>query len=163
MTPNEQQQYCLTPKQYQELLDNLSGLLKDKFSLEQEIREKTSQTNAEKAELFLELLELYDGLESLITALKYNPDNPRLMKRLPKSLTSLQNKLLTILKRRNVTLIEHSDSFPDYSVCKVVDREPRDDLEEKTITKIVRQGFWFKEKILRYLEVITSQRSNQSD
>lgn len=160
MTSNEQKQYCLSPKQYQELLDNLSGLLKDKFSLEQEIREQTSQTNAEKAELFLELLELYDSLESLISALKGNPDNPRLMKRLPKSLTSLQNKLLTTLKRRNVTLIEHSDSFPDYAICKVVDREPRDDLEEKTITKIVRQGFWFKEKVLRYLEVITSQRSN---
>mgnify|MGYP006289583013 FL=1 len=138
-------------------------MLKDKFSLGQEIREQTSQMNAEQEKLFLELLELYDGLESLITALKENPDNPRLMKRLPKSLTSLQNKLLTTLKRRNVNLIEHSASFPDYEVCEVVDREPRDDLKENTITKVVRQGFWFKEKILRYLEVITSQRSNQSD
>jgi molecular chaperone GrpE len=160
MTSNNQQQYCLSPKQYQKLLDNLGGLLKNKFSLEQKIREQTSQTNAEKEELFLELLEVYDGLESLIAALEENPDNPRLIKRLPKSLTSLQNKLLTTLKRRDVTLIEHSSSFPDYEVCEVVDREERNDLENNTITKIVRKGFFLKEKVLRYLEIITSQNSN---
>lgn len=153
-----QQKYCVTPQQHEELVSQLKTLLKDKFSLEQKVREQTTQGNAEKEQLFLELLELFDGLESLITYLQENPEpNPRFLKRLPKSLGSLQKKLLTILKRRNVTMIEHSESIPDYKICQVVDRETRTDLEENTITKIVRQGFWSEEKVLRPLEVITTK------
>lgn len=159
-----QEQYCLTPKQREELLEELKALLKDKFSLEQKVREQISQSNAEKEQLFLELLELFDGLESLITYLQENPEpNPRFIKRLPKSLGSLQKKLLTILRRREVTVIEHSSPTPDYQTCQVRDREIRNDLEENTITKIVRQGFWSNGKILRPVEVITSNKSNNSD
>ncbi|PNW65186.1 UNVERIFIED_CONTAM: nucleotide exchange factor GrpE [Euhalothece sp. KZN 001] len=157
-----EQKYCLNPQEHEKLVQELKQLLKEKFSLEQKIREQITKENAEKEQLFLELLELFDGLESLITYLQNNPEpNPRFIQRLPKSLGSLQKKLLTILKRRDVTIIEHSQPLPDYQFCQVVDRETRNDLEENTITKIVRQGFWSDQKVLRPLEVITSKTEEE--
>ena len=158
-----EKKYCLNPQQHEQLVQELRQLLQEKFALEQKIREQTTQNNAEKEQLFLEILELFDGLESLITYLQENPEpNPRFIKRLPKSLGSLQKKLLTILKRRDVTMIEHSQSLPDYQFCQVVDRETRNDLEENTITKIVRQGFWSDQKVLRPLEVITAKTEEEN-
>ena len=40
----------------------------------------------------------------------------------------------------------------------MVDREEEEDLEEQTITKIVRQGFRVEEKILRSVEAIASKK-----
>jgi molecular chaperone GrpE len=163
MTENNQQQssnlqYCLTPEQRDELLQYLGNLLQEKVSLEQESREQANTYNSEKEQLFLEILELFDGLESLITYLNENPEpDHRFIKRLPKSLETLQKKLLTILKRREVTPIEHSSNTPDYQVCQVMDREVRNDLDNNTITKIIRQGFWSNNKVLRPQEVITSK------
>lgn len=163
MTDNSNQlssnlQYCLTSDQREELLLQLGNLLKENLALKQELQKQANTANSEKEQLFLEVLELFDGLESLITYLNENPDpDPRFIKRLPKSLGTLQKKLLTILKRREVTPIEHSSSVPDYKVCQVVDREQRDDLEDNTITKVVHQGFWSNGKVLRPLEVITSK------
>ena len=163
MTDNSNQlssnlQYCLKSDQREELLLQLGNLLKENLALKQELQKQANTANSEKEQLFLEVLELFDGLESLITYLNENPDpDPRFIKRLPKSLGTLQKKLLTILKRREVTPIEHSSSVPDYKVCQVVDREQRDDLEDNTITKVVHQGFWLNGKVLRPLEVITSQ------
>ncbi|QDZ40265.1 nucleotide exchange factor GrpE [Euhalothece natronophila Z-M001] len=156
--PSSNLEYCLTPEQREELLSQVGNLLKEKLELKQELQKQVNTANSEKEQLFLEVLELFDGLESLITYLNENPDpDPRFIKRLPKSLGTLQKKLLTILKRREVTPIDHSSSVPDYQVCQVVDREPRDDLEDNTITKVVRQGFWLNSKVLRPLEVITSK------
>jgi molecular chaperone GrpE len=163
MTDNSNQpyshlEYCLTPDQREELLLQLGNLLKEKLEIKQELEKQVNTANSEKEQLFLEVLQLFDGLEFLITYLNENPDpDPRFIKRLPKSLGTLQKKILTILKRREVTPIEHSSSLPDYQVCQVVDREPRNDLEDNTITKVVHQGFWLNGKVLRPLEVITSK------
>jgi molecular chaperone GrpE len=51
---------------------------------------------------------------------------------------------------------------PNFEFCRVVDREIRDDIEEQTITKIVRQGFQLDNQTLRPIEVITSKKSGAS-
>lgn len=40
----------------------------------------------------------------------------------------------------------------------MVGREKGEDLEEQTITKVVRQGFRVEDKVLRPIEVITSKK-----
>mgnify|MGYP003526458286 CR=1 FL=1 len=55
------------------------------------------------------------------------------------------------------TLLSVSNSR-EYRICQVVDREEREDLEEQTITKVVRQGFRVEDKVLRPIEVITSKK-----
>ena len=159
MTTNQLPTLKLNEEQRNQLQHKLKTLLKERMSLKQSLQQQGEKATAEKEELFLELLEVFDALESFLNYIEENPDpNPKFFKRLPKSLGTIQKKLLNILERRQVQPIEFKDTKPDYSFCQVVDREEREDLEEQTITKIVRQGFRVEEKILRSVEVITSKK-----
>jgi molecular chaperone GrpE len=150
----------LSDEQRTQLQQELGTLLKDKMSLKQALQQQGEKATAEKEELFLELLEVFDALEFFLNYIEENPDpNPKFFKRLPKSLGTIQKKLLNILERRQVEPIEFQDTKPDYSVCQVVEREEREDIEEQTITKVVRQGFRVEDKVLRPIEVITSQKT----
>ena len=161
MTANQLPTLKLNEEQRNQLQHELETLLKERMSLKQALQQQGEKAIAEKEELFLELLEVFDTLESFLNYIEENPDpNPKFYKRLPKSLGTVQKKLLNILERRQVQQIEFQDTKPDYSICQVVDREEREDLEEQTITKIVRQGFRVEEKILRSVEVITSKKPN---
>ena len=159
MTTNQLLTLKLTDEQRNQLQQELGNLLKERMSLKQALQQQGETTNSEKEELFLELLEVFDALEFFLNYIQENPDpNPKFFKRLPKSLGTIQKKLLNILERRKVQPIEFQATKPDYNVCQVVDREEREDLEEQTITKVVRQGFRVENKVLRPIEVITSKK-----
>jgi molecular chaperone GrpE len=159
MTTNQLPTLKLSNEQRNQLQQELGTLLKERMSLKQALQQHGEKAIAEKEELFLELLEVFDALEFFLNYIEENPDpNPKFFKRLPKSLGTIQKKLLNILERRQVEPIEFQDTKPDYSVCQVVDREEREDLEEQTITKVVRQGFRVEDKVLRSIEVITSKK-----
>ncbi|MEB3150269.1 MAG: nucleotide exchange factor GrpE [Sphaerospermopsis sp.] len=53
--------------------------------------------------------------------------------------------------------MELESQEPDFNLCRVVDREERTDVPDQTITKIVRRGFRWGEKIIRPTEVITAK------
>ena len=155
--------FQITKAQKDKLQQDLGGLLKEKMSLKQSLKQQIEQTESSKEELFLELLEIFDSLEFFLNYLAENPEpNPKFYQRLPKSLGTIKNKLLRILEKRQVKAIALPDSQPDYSICQVVDREPREDLEENTIVKVVRQGFKIESKLLRPMEVITAKRNIQT-
>ena len=150
----------LSDKQRNQLQQELGTLLKEKMSLKQSLQQQGEQATSEQEQLFLELLEVFDALEFFLNYIEENPDpNPKFFKRLPKSLGTIQKKLLNILEQRQVQPIKFQDTKPDYSVCQVVDREAREDVEEQTIIKVVRQGFRVKDKVLRPIEVITSKKT----
>lgn len=151
--------YVLTTEQREYLLTKLGKLMKSKISLQQSLSEQREIAIATNEELYLELLEVSDALESIVDYLTQQPElTPQQTKRLPKSLTSIQNKLLTVLERRQVSAIDFQGTKPDSGLCRVVDCETRDDVEEQTITKVVRRGFRFRGKVLRPIEVITAKR-----
>lgn len=72
---------------------------------------------------------------------------------------AVNRKFLSILAKRHVLPIEIElqSTQPDFNLCRVVDREERNDLANQTITKIVRRGFSLGEKTLRPTEIITSK------
>lgn len=149
----------LSADKKEQIITEVKTLLKEKRSLKQSLQEEKEKSQSSKEELFLELLELFDSLEQLLLYMENNTElNTKFIQRLPKSLSAIQKKLLTILERRKVTLIHFEDTKPDYSICQVVDREIRDDIEEQTITKVVRQGFKINDNTLRPIEVITSKK-----
>ena len=151
--------YQLNESQKNKIQQNIGTLLQKKMSLKQSLKQQKEQNESAREQLFIELLEVFDALEFLLNYLEENPEpNPDFLKRLPKSICIVQKKLLNILERREVRQIELEDNQPDYNICQVVDRELREDLEEQTITKVVRQGFKVKSKILRPVEVITSKK-----
>lgn len=156
-----QENLQLSLQQRDKLLTEIAELLKIKTKLEQTVKIQQQEKDAENEALYSELLDIFDSLEFLINYLDSNLQeenfNPKAFKRLPKFVGSMQEKLLTILSRREVEKIDFNGVTPDFSICKVIDREIREDIPEQTITKIVRQGFKIKEKVLRYVEVITAK------
>jgi molecular chaperone GrpE len=153
----------LTKEQRDRLLTENQDLLKEKIKLQQTVRIQQQENEAKAEALYTEILDIYDSLEFLINYLENNlqdQSNPKALKRLPKFVASMQEKLLTILSRREVEKINFEGDLPDFSVCQVVDREIRADLPDQTITKIVRQGFKIKEKVLRPVEVITAKSTD---
>lgn len=139
-------------------IEQFGNLQKENVSRQQSLREQQTQTAADTEDLFLELLEIGDALEALLDYLKNNGDpNPEFLQRLPQSVGAVNRKFLSLLKKRQVLPIELQTTQPDFNLCRVVDREVRNDMADQTITKIVRRGFSLKDKILRPTEVITSK------
>ncbi|GBE73036.1 unknown protein [Microcystis aeruginosa NIES-87] len=151
--------YKISEEDRNKLLSQIRNLFKEEASLKQALRQQGENNRSQKEQIFLELLEVFDTLESLLNFLEDRPEpDERVWKRLPKSLKSVQTKLLSILEKRQVLKIELSDHQPDFTICQVVEQEIRPDLAEQTITKIVRQGFTIEDKLLRPMEVITSKQ-----
>ena len=149
----------LTHEQRQQILQDVQKMLKEQVVLEQAIWNEQEKNKADNEMLFLELIEIFDSLESLINYLSSNTDKSSpLLTRFSKSLKSIQNKLLILLEKREVNLVDFQESKPDFKLCQVVDKEIRNDLEEQTITQIIRQGFQQGEKLLRPVEVIISKK-----
>lgn len=150
--------YLITQEKRDLLIREIGTIQKENILLQQSLREQQTQITAKTEDLFLELLEVSDALENLLEYLENNSEpNQEFLQRLPKSVGAVHRKFLSILKKRQVLPIELQDSQPDFTLCRVVDREVRNDLADQTITKIVRQGFRLQEKILRPTEVITSK------
>ncbi|MEH2346927.1 MAG: nucleotide exchange factor GrpE [Nostoc sp.] len=143
-------------------IQKFGNLQKENVLLQQSLREQQTQTAANAEDLFLELLEIGDALEALLDYLEQNSNpSPEFIQRLPKSVGAVNRKFLGILAKRHVLPIEIElqSTQPDFNLCRVVDREERNDLADQTITKIVRRGFYLGEKTLRPTEVITSKSS----
>ncbi|MEM8829611.1 MAG: nucleotide exchange factor GrpE [Cyanobacteria bacterium P01_G01_bin.19] len=163
MSDNQTKIFEINETQKNQLQQAIGKLLKEKMSLQQSLKQQEVQAESEREELFLELLEVFDALEFFLDYLEENPElNPKFIKRLPKSIGTIQKKLLKILERREVQSIELQDDKPDYSICQVVDHEEREDLAEQAIVKVVRQGFTVKSKLLRPVEVIAAKKPSSS-
>lgn len=144
-----------------QLVNELGNLQKERVGLQQELREQKSHAIAAKEELFLELFDVFDAVEFLLDYMEQHSElPPQFIQRLPKSLSIVQKKLLGVLQRRQVELLELEGTKPDFDFCRVVEREVRSDVEDQTITKIVRRGFRHGDKILRPIEVITSKKES---
>ncbi|MEH2112598.1 nucleotide exchange factor GrpE [Nostoc sp.] len=154
--------FIISQEQRDLTIQEINNLKKDKVVLQQSLREQQTQTAANTEDLFLELLEIGDALEALLDYLEQNSNpSPEFIQRLPKSVGAVNRKFLGILAKRHVLPIEIElqSTQPDFNLCRVVDREERNDIADQTITKIVRRGFYLGEKTLRPTEIITSKSS----
>ena len=141
------------------LVQKLSTLEKDNVSLQKSLKEQQTQTTAQTEDLFLELLEVADALEALLYYLENNPhQSSEFIACLPNSISAVNRKFLSILRKRQLSPIElQAGTEPDFNLCRVIDREERTDIPDQTITKIVRRGFYWGEKVLRPAEVVAAK------
>jgi len=157
-------EYKISAEERLIIQEELAALYHKRVILTQQIQEQKQQHQAQNEEIFLEMLEIFDSLEFLLNYLQDNPElTPEAIKRLPKSIQSIQKKLLLTLAKRKVKKIELTDEKPDFNFCQVIDQEIRDDIAEHNITKITRQGFDYDGKILRPVEVIVAKPSLQKE
>jgi len=153
-----EQNYIINQEYRELLLQKFTSIQKQNVLLEQSLREQQTQSAASNEDLFLELLEVGDALETLLEYLESNSEpSPELLRRLPRNIGAVHRKLLNVLKKRQVSPIELEKTQPDFNLCRVVDCEIRTDVPEQTITKIVRREFRLGEETLRPVEVITSK------
>ncbi len=140
------------------LIEKLGNFGEENVVLQESLREEQTKNTAERENLFLELLEVADALEALLDYLHNNPKpSPEFIERLPRSIAAVNRKFLSVLGKRQLIPIELESTEPDFNLCRVIDREERTDFPDQTITKIVRRGFRWGERILRPTEVITAK------
>ena len=147
------------------LVQKLSTLEKDNVSLQKSLKEQQNQTTAQTEDLFLELLEVADALEALLYYLENNPhQSSEFIASLPNSISAVNRKFLGILRKRQLLPIElQAGTEPDFNLCRVIDQEERTDIPDQAITKIVRRGFYWGEKVLRPAEVITAKSNHGNE
>ncbi len=145
----------ITKEQQQQTIEQIGLLLKENFSLQQSLTDRTTTNIANNEQLFLEILEIFDALESLLEYFKTNSQlTERAVNRIPKSIDTIQNKLLTILAKQQVEIIEVVDSTPNSQFYQIVDTQINPTAIAPTITKVVRQGFKHGNNLLRPVEII---------
>ena len=141
----------------QQTIDQIGCLLKERLSLQQALADRTVTHTASNEQLFLEILVIFDTLESLIDYLQNQPQlTEKAIERLPKSLNTIQRKLLATLARRQVEQVEITNPA-DLQFCQIVDAQFDPAVIVPTISKVVRQGFTIGERLLRPVEVIVQK------
>jgi molecular chaperone GrpE len=150
----------LTAENCETLVQEISDLLRQNFTLSQSLRDQTQQQKSENEILFLELLEVVDAMNALIkygTSTSPTDNANQSSTAITKSLKSIQKKTIGILAKRQVTAIELPEDKLNFETCRVVDQEVRPDLPPQTIVQVMRQGFRSGDRILRPIEVIISK------
>jgi molecular chaperone GrpE len=148
----------INKEQQQQTIDRVGLLLKEKLSLQQSLINKLAENTSNNEQLCLELLEIFDALESLIDYFKNNPKlTDRAVERLPKSLSTIQTKLLSILAKQQVVPIAVSNNEPDWQLYQIVDTQINPAVTAPVVTKVVRQGFKKGTQILRPVEAMVDK------
>jgi molecular chaperone GrpE len=146
----------------QQTIDQIGSLLKERLSLQQSLADRAATHISSNEQLFLEILEIFDTLESLIDYLQNNPQlTQKAIERIPKSLTTIQSKLLATLARRQVERVEITDPS-DLQFCQIVDTQIDPAASAPMISKVVRQGFTIDKRLLRPVEVIVHKPTASS-
>jgi molecular chaperone GrpE len=148
----------INKEQQQQTIDRVGLLLKEKLSLQQSLINKLAENTSNNEQLCLELLEIFDALESLIDYFKNNPKlTDRAVERLPKSLSTIQTKLLSTLAKQQVVPIAVSNNEPDWQLYQIVDTQINPAVTAPVVTKVVRQGFKKGTQILRPVEAMVDK------
>ncbi len=129
--------YTIDENQRNLTIQTINDLQKQNAVLQKTIRANKSESEAKNANFFLELLEIVDTLDNLINSLENSPEPlPESYQRLPRAISFVQRKLLSILQKRDVHVITIPENTPvDINSCRIIDSEIRDDLPERSLLK----------------------------
>jgi molecular chaperone GrpE (heat shock protein) len=102
-----------------------------------------------------EVLDAFEGIEETLQAKQ--EDLNKTGRRLGKSIQSVHRKLVRLLKANDVVPIEFPDGRASMELCRVVDTQEEQDLENETILSVVKKGYQQQKegRVLRKAEVIT--------
>jgi molecular chaperone GrpE len=151
--------FAIAETQRDLLVKAIGNFQKENAQLKQNNRAESNETEAKNAAFFLELLEIVDTLDNLVTSLQNNSEAlPESYQRLPRAISFVQRKLLSTLQKRDVNAIAIPENTPvDTSLCRIIDSEIRDDLPERSPIRILKQGYKHGDKVLRPAEAIVSK------
>lgn len=118
---------------------------------------KKSSSFEQSRPLYMDLILLFDRIENI----RQNTDSSTTtMPSFSDVLKTLSDELLEILYRRGVELINTKDSTFDPSVQQAIGTQPTfSEVENNQVSRVVRRGFRYRERILRPEEVIIKKYS----
>lgn len=135
--------------------------LQDISKLNNNLRDK----DLDKSDLILnisldiiDILDSYDRIQERLTERKL--DEEELVKMTMGRYEIIKKKLLKILTRFDVEVIEFPDNKMDDLTCEVLKTEINPDKENFEIISIVRKGYKMREKTIRTAQVIVVKNDN---
>lgn len=128
---------------------------KEIVELKQSLVEEKQESFRKEREILLELFETIDALDILLENLRHKKNQDISLKRTIKNIESISRKILRILQKRGIDVIEFPDNKAAFGKCKIVDTQNIPELAEETIIKIVKIGFGKGDEIIRPADVIT--------
>ncbi|MCG6859716.1 MAG: nucleotide exchange factor GrpE [Chromatiaceae bacterium] len=133
----------------------LIELQKAAIGLSAELQARERAARETENDLFLELVGVLDAFENLFNNLSQDVLD-KSAKRAFKSVGAIQRKLTRLLEARGLEKLEFPDARARAGLCRVVETQATDEVEEGTILAVVRTGYRRGEQILRPAEVITA-------
>lgn len=118
----------------------------------------TRKKRCQEAEEFfiLELFGVLDAFENIFANLaEREPSSNKSMQRTMKSFQAIHRKLLRILEEKGATQIKLEDNRAQMGLCQVIETRVTEDQEEGTVLAIIKNGYRYREKVLRPVEVVT--------
>ncbi|AXY68102.1 nucleotide exchange factor GrpE [Thermosynechococcus sichuanensis E542] len=154
----ESKKFLISEEQKKKLLASISQLMRENTQLSQNIRQINSSYNSKLGEFLLELLEIYDSLESLSEYLSANPDPPAgFLQRLPRNLTSIKNRFLAVLESQGVSECKLEEYQFNPNFCRAIDVIHDKSYPDNKVVKVLKKGYLVKDLVLRPYEVIVNK------
>jgi len=138
----------------------LEVLLRQRATLETQVRSLGEQQQSESERLYLELIEVLDLLDTLASGLEASAEGlPPVVGRAGRAVRSASGKLLQSLTGRGVQVIPDPDGELDFAQHRVLESELHPDRPDQSVVKVLRKGYRLDDRILRPTEIITSRQS----
>lgn len=128
---------------------------KEIVELKQKLAEEKQRSFRKEQEILFELFETIDAFDIILENLRKKDIQDVSWKRTVKNIESISRKILRILEKREISIIEFPKSKAVFGMCKIIDTRNIPELAEETIVKIVKKGFRKGDEVIRPAEVIT--------
>ncbi len=115
-------------------------------------------------QFYLELFEILDAFEAVAAFIENKKETvDKTGRMLGKNIGSIHKKLYRLLKSRGIVKLTFSENKARMDQCKVIDTQPRPELDDETILSVVKPGYADKNsgRVIRKAEVITVSNQTQ--
>jgi molecular chaperone GrpE len=138
-------------------IDHLSSLLRAKIDLENKLETFTLGTERDKEKLFLELFEVTDSLQRILSQNSNTSGDPSASDLL-ESIRITLKQLLSVLRRRDVLPFDTLESPADPALTEIAGVDERADCDDDIVIKELQKGYKYKDRVLRRASVIIAVR-----
>ena len=134
-------------------------LFQQKISaLSQDLREQQDAFQQREATLCMGIFEILDAIEGIEESIREKEDGyDKTARGLARNIRSIHKKLIRLLKAHDIVKIDFPGNMARMALCKVIDTEPSNTLENETILSVIKNGYVKRDTgaVIRKAEVVT--------
>jgi molecular chaperone GrpE len=116
-------------------------------------KEKAENTLLAKITVLMEFLSVADACERALGSFSGGNSEQSSLEHYRNGVELLYKQLLDVLSRLGVTPIQAQGTMFDPNIHEAIAREVTADVEENTVTQVLRRGYLFKDRLLRPAQV----------